>query len=139
MQRTALALLCVTVWVAWSSASLLPAQAGGRGKAPDAETHKAWMNDAADSQEDIREALAARDGKKVHDAALKIEGFMAQTESYWAAKKAADIVKLAQNSRALATEVASKSTANQWAQVQTAFDKLSATCNACHDLHPEKR
>ena len=112
---------------------------GGRGPAADAETHKAWMNDAADAQEDIREALAAADGAKVRDGAVKIEAFMALTEEYWAAKKADDIVKLAQASRALARETAAAATAGKMPGARSAFDKLSASCNACHDLHPEKR
>src|SRR5882757_1587689 len=82
-------------------------------KAPDAETHKAWMNDAGDAQEDLREALAKKDGKAAAAAALKIEGFMAQTEKYWAAKRADDIVKLAQTSRTLSKNVASEAGADR--------------------------
>ena len=115
------------------------AQSGGRGKDPRAEAQKAVMDDMADAQEDLRDALATKDGEAVSVAALKIEGFMAKTESYWAAKRAADIVKLAQTSRALSKDVAAAGAANKILVAQAALEKLSANCNACHDLHPEKR
>jgi hypothetical protein len=115
----------------------------GPSQAADAEAHKQWMNDAADAQEDLREALAAGagkvDGKKVAAAALKIEALMADTEAYWTAKKAADIVTLAVAARAQARDVASAATAGKFDQAAAASTKLGATCNACHDLHPEKR
>jgi hypothetical protein len=115
----------------------------GRGPAPDAEAHKQWMNDAADAQEDLREDLAAGvgkfDGKKVADAAMKIEAYMADTEAYWTAKKAADIAKLAVTARAQAKDVASAGTAGKFDEASASLAKLSATCNTCHELHPEKR
>ena len=72
-------------------------------------------------------------GAVVSEAALKIEALMAKTESYWAAKRAADIVKLAQTARALSKEVAAAGAANRIVLAQGAFVKLNANCNACHD------
>ena len=106
---------------------------------PNADTHKAWMDDAGDLQEDLREALPAKDGAKVSEAAVKIEQLMAQTEKYWAAKGAADIVKVAQDSQALCRQVSAAAKASAFDEAQASFAKLSANCNACHDLHPEKR
>src|SRR5262249_47006031 len=97
------------------------------------------MDDAGDAQEALREALPARDAAKVSEAAVKLEQLMAQSEKYWAAKNAADIVKLAQDSEALCKQIAAAAKAQTFDQAQAAFVKLSATCNACHDLHPEKR
>lgn len=111
----------------------------GAAQAPDAETHKAWMNDATDLQEDIREAMDAQRGAKVAEAATKIEGLMAKTEAYWSAKNAADIVKLAQTARAHAKDLAAAGKAEKLDQAADAFGKLNTTCNTCHDLHPEKR
>jgi hypothetical protein len=106
---------------------------------PDVEAEKGWMNDATDLQEDIREAMGKKDGAKIAEAALKIEGLMAKTEAYWSAKKAADIVKLAQTARAQSKDVAALGAAAKFEQSNEAFGKLSTTCNTCHDLHPEKR
>ena len=70
---------------------------------------------------------------------MKIEALMAKTETYWAGKKAADIVKIAQESRALATQVATAAKSGKFDQADEAFQKMNLRCNACHDLHPEKR
>lgn len=108
-------------------------------QAPDAEAEKAWMNDATDLQEDIRDAMHVKEGAQIAAAATKIEALMAKTEAYWSAKKAADVVKLAQTARAQAKDVATLGKAEKFDQSAEAFDKLNATCNTCHDLHPEKR
>jgi hypothetical protein len=108
-------------------------------QAPDADAHKAWMNDATDLQEDIRDAMHIKDGAQIAAAATKIEALMAKTEAYWSAKKAADIVTLAQTARGQARDVATFGTAAKFDQAADAFDKMNGTCNTCHDLHPEKR
>jgi hypothetical protein len=124
--------LCVT-------AATVRARGAGTGQAPDAAAHKTWMDDAADAQEDLRDAIHAKKGADAARAAVKIEDLMAKTETYWAGKHASDIVKIAQGSRALATEVAADARTGKWAQADAAFGKMNARCNACHDLHPEKR
>ena len=75
-----------------------------------ADEHKAGMNDASDL-----------------------------TEDYWSAKKQADIVKLAQASRALARQLAADGKGGKFAAAATTFARMNASCNTCHDLHPEKR
>ncbi len=97
------------------------------------------MDEAGDAQNELGEALSEKDGPVVSEAALKIEALMAKTESYWASRKATDIVKLAQSARAHAKEVAAAGNANRMILALGAFEKLNTTCNACHELHPEKR
>ena len=104
-----------------------------------ADEHKAAMNDASDLQEDIREALGAKQGAKVAEAAVKLEALMGRTEAYWAARKQADIVTLAQATRRLASQLAADGKAGKLEQAAGSFEKMNASCNTCHDLHPEKR
>ncbi|MBZ5557583.1 MAG: hypothetical protein LAO77_09960 [Acidobacteriia bacterium] len=122
-----------------TAAARLKPDATVSAQAPDADAHKAWMNDATDLQEDIRDAMRAQDGAKIADAATKIEALMAKTEAYWSAKKAADVVTLAQTARSHAKDVATLGKAGKFDQSNEAFGKLNTTCNTCHDLHPEKR
>lgn len=112
---------------------------GAAAKGPNAAVHKAWMNDATDAQDDLREAIAGKSSAKATAAALKLQTLMARTERYWAGRHADDIVKLAQESKALAGQVARAAKANKLEQANEAFGKLNTTCNTCHDLHPEKR
>jgi hypothetical protein len=107
--------------------------------APDAAAHKAWMDDAADLQDELREQLLAKAGDKAAAAAIQIERILAQTQAYWAAKHADDIVAIAQESRRLATAVATAAKAGKFDQATEASATMGARCNACHDLHPEKR
>jgi electron transfer flavoprotein alpha subunit len=121
--------------VAWSVAPTVFAQAAPA----DAEAHKAMMNDAADAQEDYRSAFAEKNAKAATEALTKLERFMAQTEAYWSAKKMADIVKLAQTARGHAARARTAAQSGKLADANDAFGQLTATCNTCHDLHPEKR
>ena len=107
--------------------------------AQDAAAHKAWMDDAADLQDELREQLVARSGGKAAAAATGIEKILAQTEYYWAAKHADDIVAIARESRTLAAAVATAAKAGRFDRATESFAKMGARCNACHDLHPEKR
>ena len=106
---------------------------------PTADDHKAWMNDASDAQEDFRDAIAAKSGAKVADAGVKLQDLMTKTLNYWQARKAADGVKLTQECVAQAKAIQSSAKANQLKAAQAAFDKMTTTCNACHELHLEKR
>jgi hypothetical protein len=97
------------------------------------------MDDAADLQDELREHLGAKAGDKAAAAAMKIEEILAQTQTYWAAKHADDIVKIARESRTLAAAIAAAAKAGRIDQATDTFATMNARCNACHDLHPEKR
>jgi hypothetical protein len=108
-------------------------------QAPDASAHKQWMNDASDAQEDYRFAVADKDQKAAAAALGTLEALMAKTVDYWTAKKADDGVKLSKDARALAAQASAAVKAGNMSEAGEAFDKMGATCNACHDLHLEKR
>jgi len=108
-------------------------------QAPDAAAHKAWMNDASDAQEDYRFAVSEKDQKAAVESLVKLEALMAKTEDYWTAKKMADGVKLAKESRALAAQAQAAAKRGDTAAAGQSFDKMGASCNSCHELHLEKR
>ena len=106
---------------------------------PGAEEHKAWMNDSSDAEEDFRFAVTDKDAKAAAAALTKIEALMQKTESYWTAKKANDGVALTKDARALASEAAAAAAKGSLADAGAGFEKMTARCNACHELHLEKR
>lgn len=118
---------------------LVSGVSAGRAQPQDAAAHQAWMDDAGDLQEDLREQLSARSRDKAAAAAAQLEAIMAKTQAYWSAKHADDIVGIAQESRTLARTIADAAKAGQLDEAIAASAKLNARCNACHDLHPEKR
>jgi hypothetical protein len=64
---------------------------------------------------------------------------MQKTEAYWTAKKVNDGVALTKDTRALASQAAAAAAKGNLADAGAAFDKMTTKCNACHELHLEKR
>jgi len=112
--------------------------AAGQALTP-AEAHRQMMNDASDAQEDFRFAVSDKNPKAAVEALGKLETFMGQTVEYWSARKAADGVKLAAAAKTAATQALGAAKTGNMAAAGEAFDKMGASCNACHDLHLEKR
>ena len=69
----------------------------------------------------------------------KLEGLMAKSGEYWAARKAADGVELSKDAHDLAAQAGAAVKAGNMPAASQAFDKMGATCNTCHELHLEKR
>jgi hypothetical protein len=131
------ALQFVTVGFALGAA---PAAIVTAAQQADAKTHLQWMDDAGDAQEDLRDAFAKKDAAQLSEGAAKLTALMTQTERYWTSKKAsADVLKVAKESRELAAQMGAAAGKKDLDGAQKAFDTLSGKCNACHDLHPEKR
>jgi hypothetical protein len=104
-----------------------------------ADEHKTWMNDASDAEEDFRFAVTDKDAKAAAAALIKIDALMQKTEAYWTAKKANDGVALTKDTRTLASEAAAAATKGSLTDAGAGFEKMTAKCNACHELHLEKR
>lgn len=132
---TALALLAAPTVVAMTLAGAPRVAA----QAPDAAAHTQWMNDASDAQEDYRFAVTDKDQKAAVEALGKLELLMTRTEDYWAARKSADGVTLAKAARASAAQAATAAKRGDIAAASTAFEAMGTSCNACHELHLEKR
>jgi hypothetical protein len=133
LRSVALASCLCLLSLAWPSGRIVSAQA------PDAAAHKQWMNDASDAQEDYRFAVAGKDQKAAVDALVKLEALMAKTEDYWTVRKATEGVRLSKEARALAAQASGAAKAGNMSAAGAAFDKMGTTCNACHELHLEKR
>lgn len=108
-------------------------------QAPDAAAHKQWMNDASDAQEDYRFAVTDKDQKAAVEALGKLESFMTRTEDYWTARRSAEGVRLAKAARAAAAQAATAAKRGDLAAASTSFDAMGTSCNACHELHLEKK
>jgi hypothetical protein len=119
--------------------TLISAVHVGAQTAPSAEEHRAWMNDASDAEEDFRVAVTDKDAKAAAAALTKIEALMQKTEGYWTAKKANDGVALTKETRTLASQAAAAAAKGSLGDAGAGFEKMTAKCNACHELHLEKR
>ena len=137
--RIAIAGAAAGLMIAAAFASVANATQTNSGQAASAADHKQWMSDAGDLQDDLREALAAKSAPKVAEAGEKLQKILTQTEQYWAAKHADDVVQIARGSETLNRQMMTAAKAGKMDQASDAFTKLGSACNKCHDLHPEKR
>lgn len=71
-------------------------------------------------------------------AAKAVEAALASVESFWAARKDAEAVKLSASSRAAVLAVAKAAEGNDAAAVGEATKAMFGTCKACHDVHREQ-
>jgi hypothetical protein len=100
--------------------------------------HKSWMDDAQDRKDDVREALAAKDGKKLVEAVQALDQLTAREEAFWARTKLKQAQEIAAKNRSEARELLRAAQASRFAAAETAFASLEKTCSSCHDLHFEK-
>ena len=103
------------------------------------DAHKAWMNDAQDKKDDVREALAAKDAKKLVAAASGIEKATGQEQQFWARTAIVQAQELANKNRGEAREMLQAARAAHFTEAADAFARLEKTCASCHDLHFEKQ
>ena len=103
------------------------------------DAHKAWMDDAQDKKDDVREALAAKDAKRLVEAALDIERLTEREHQFWARTTIAKARELAVKNRGESREMLKAAQAGEFAQAADALARLEKTCSACHDLHFEKQ
>ena len=107
--------------------------------ADSADAHRQAMDTAQALKDDLQEALNGKTGAKAADTAQKLAKILQNEVKYWTDNKQADALKLAQSNAAELTEVTTAAKANKMGDAKKAFAKMSATCDACHELHPEKR
>lgn len=102
------------------------------------DAHKAWMDDAQDKKDDIREALAAKDQKKLMTAALEIDKLTEQEQKFWGRTSIEPAKQLAAKNRGESKEMLEAARNAQFDRADAAFARLERTCSSCHELHFEK-
>lgn len=97
------------------------------------------MDDAQGKQEDVREALAAKDRTKLVGAAIEIEKLAGKEQEFWVRAAIQPAQDLAAKNRAEAREMLKSAQAGRFAEAGQALASLEKTCSSCHDLHFEKQ
>jgi len=103
------------------------------------DAYRQKMDDAQDAKDDLMDAIGAKSGPKAAIATAKMTKTVQEVKQFWAAKKMADIVKLADASLAALDAMNKLVSSGKVDQSEEAFQKINDTCSACHDAHPEKR
>ncbi len=97
------------------------------------------MEDAQEAKDDLMEAVSDKSGPKAAAASAKIARILQETKTFWAAQKMTDVARLADNSIAAVNNMAKIAASGQMDAAKAAYNKINATCSACHDVHPENR
>jgi cytochrome c556 len=82
--------------------------------------------------------IESKTGPEAAEAAKKISDAFAQVAAYWTSKNAEDAVKLSNDGKAAADELAAAAGSGDSAAANAAFKKIGGTCGACHSAHREK-
>ena len=105
--------------------------------AQDNHEFETWMKSVGSSTGAIRK-MEKKTGPEVVAGAEKISGVYENMIAYWRQRNADDAVKLSQDGKAAAVELASAANAGDEAKATAAFAKVGGTSKPCHDAHREK-
>lgn len=87
---------------------------------------------------DVLAKAEKRTGQQTVRAAERLSGIYEEMIPFWRARKAADAVKISEEGKAAAIELANAANADDADRANDAFKKFSGTCKSCHDAHREK-
>jgi cytochrome c556 len=93
-----------------------------------------WMKTTNQSVQALRK-MEKKTGAEAADHAEKIAGAYDKMIGFWQERKAEDAVKISQDGKAAATELASAARADNAEAAGAAFGKVGGTCMPCHAAH----
>ena len=96
-----------------------------------------WMK-SVDTSAKVLRKLEKKTGTETVESAEKIGVAYENMIGYWRQKNAADAVKLSEEGKAAAVELASAANAGDVEKADAAFKKVGGTCRPCHVAHREK-
>jgi cytochrome c556 len=96
-----------------------------------------WMKSIGSSMGALRK-MEKKTGPEVVASAEKIGAAYENMIGFWRQRNAADAVKLAEDGKAAAVELASAAKGDDDAKAAAAFTRVGGTCKPCHDAHREK-
>lgn len=105
----------------------------------DAEFQKfqQWMKTTGAESRAIQKA-DPKTGAEVAASAEKLANVYTEMHEYWSKRSAADAVKLSEEGKTAATELAAAAKAGDAEKAAAAYKAFGGTCRGCHDAHREK-
>jgi cytochrome c556 len=105
--------------------------------AQDTEKFEGWMK-SVDTSAKVLRKLEKKTGPEAVESAEKLGAAYENMIAFWRQKGAADAVKLSEDGKAAAVELASAANAGDDTKSAAAFTRLGATCRPCHEAHRDK-
>lgn len=120
-----------------SRVALLALVSGFAVTAQDDLKFEEWMKSVGSSNGALRK-MEKKTGPEVAANAEKIAAAYDNMIGFWRQRNAEDAVKLSEEGKVFAAELASAAHAGDEAKAAEAFKKVGGTCKPCHDAHREK-
>jgi Cytochrome C' len=101
------------------------------------EKFEEWMKATGNANKTLQK-LEKKTGPEVVAHAEQISSAYENMIAFWRQRNASDAVKLSEEGKAAALELASAAHAGDDEKANAAFKKVGGTCRPCHDAHREK-
>jgi cytochrome c556 len=96
------------------------------------------MDAAQDLKDEIQDGFDGKSPSKVAEAAAKLTPLCEREEQLWTKAKVAEAIRLATENLQASKELEAAARTGNLDSSAKAFERLNASCRACHDLHLEK-
>jgi len=97
--------------------------------------YSGWMKDIAKTKKGVKGAIDSKSNSDVADGATHMAGLFKQVGAFWAGRKASDAVGIAKDAENASNDLAVAAKKNDDAKMQSAFQAIGGSCNACHMAH----
>jgi cytochrome c556 len=121
----------------WKLTLTVAAVAGAAALAQENPEFVTWMKTTGNAS-GVLKKLDKKTGEDAVRSAEKIGGVYENMIGFWRQRNAPDAVKLSEEGKAAALQLASAAGAGDAEKADTAYKALNSTCKPCHDAHREK-
>ena len=96
-----------------------------------------WMKATKTATDELKK-MEQKTGEEAMRRAERLGTIYENMIAFWRQRNAADAVKLSEDGKAAALELATAAHANDSDKAKTALSAMNNTCKSCHDAHREK-
>ena len=96
-----------------------------------------WMKATKTATDELKK-MEQKTGEEAMRRAERLGTIYENMIAFWRQRNAADAVKLSEDGKAAALELATAAHANDSDKAKTALSAMNNTCKFCHDAHREK-
>jgi cytochrome c556 len=121
----------------WKMTSLLCLAAGLAVVAEENTEFVGWMKATKTATDDLKK-MEQKTGEQAVRRAEKIGSAYENMIAYWRQRNATDAVKLSEEGKAAALELATSAYSGNAEKAKASLEAVNNTCKSCHDAHREK-
>ena len=121
----------------WKPILIVSLAAGAAVLAEENPEFVTWMKYTKTATDDLKK-MEQKTGAQAMRRAERIGTVYENMIAFWRQRNAADAVKLSEEGKAAALELATAAYSNDAEKAKSALDALNTGCKSCHDAHRER-